>query len=633
MPSLVLDRHLFASNASAYNAAWESYGWTAGLTRARAGRLEERVPWAAGLAELADPPVLIDGTGCGGGGAGGGGGGAAGHTAGIGTLPEAFLPLDGRLGFSVSGVIRAGDGASAPGGRLRTATHTVLFDEGQFEAMDGYPQGLHVDLVGSAGHSGDRRLGGAPPAPRARWFIEMGRSVPLAPGPLPELECSPDRARLRAARLREVGRLVEVAGVSMGRRDVRRQLEEAYRAVGTALDGGPGCVVVSAPEDTGSGLLAAALVRLAWLSLPLADRRRVYYATTSLGGRRPEPCLTVGPGLEGGPGRGAAGAPWRAETPAGERIRHWAEMVLGGGGDLARVAKRMDVRGMSLFEGRSSPYIVYGARGAPRWVDVAERVRVEAEGAGRWRGLGWAVAGEVRRNRAAPGSSWVEALLADPRLAHNPAFFDGVARGLSGHVSGPEAARFAVVAGVRCGRRPRGLALVVEGLRVLVRSGGPPEEVGAVIRSVEDRDGPEAAAEMTRIGIGLLRLAGRVSEVPVFFESLRNGVRLNPSVTADLATVAEDWLARSGEVEEGWRSLLRRAWSGAAAEHRLDIGAMHRLAWLEYRARGAVTLADLVAERDPGAAHLARRLMDREPDPPLSVFLALRGALAEGTTP
>ena len=83
-----LDRHLFASNATAYNAAWESYGWTAGLDRARAGRMEERVPWAAELGELADPPVLIDGSG--------------GAVSGIGARPEAFLPLDGRLGLTLT---------------------------------------------------------------------------------------------------------------------------------------------------------------------------------------------------------------------------------------------------------------------------------------------------------------------------------------------------------------------------------------------------------------------------------------------------------------------------------------------------------------------------------------------------
>ena len=599
-----LDRHLFASNATAYNAAWESYGWTAGLDRARAGRLEERVPWAAELGELADPPVLIDG-----------GGGVA---SGIGALPEAFLPLDGRLGFSVSGVVRVGEGA-LPGGRVRIATHTVLFDTAVFAAIDGYPQGLGVD---------------------------PGASVPAVPGVLPELECEPHVEWFRAARLREVARLAALAGVSMGGPDLVDLLTGAYLAVLRSVGGGPGCVVVGKPgEDCVRGAAASDLVRLVWLSLPLKDRDRLYYSTTWLGGRRPEPCLTVAPEDEWSPETGrevvhvrapenGAGVGDGAETLAGERVRAWAELVLEGGRDLARVAKRMDVRGMSLGEGRSGPYVVYGIGVARGRAGVVERARVEAAAVGRWRGLGRVAAEEACRLDDAEVPRWMEAVLGDRRLAHHAAFFDGVVRGVRGRVCGREMARFAVVAGVRCGRRAAGLGVVVEAVRVLVEGGVGGEEIGAVIALVDERDGRGAAVEMTRIAMGVLQISGRAPEVAALMGSLRDEVAGDPAVIADAASIAETWLADEGTAQDGWQPLLRRIWGGAAGvPGSLDVDALHRLAWLEYRARGGIVPLGLAGAGAPGAARLLHRLLGRNPDPPLTIFLVLRRALAEEAAP
>ena len=599
-----LDRHLFASNATAYNAAWESYGWTAGLDRARAGRLEERVPWAAELAELADPPVLIDG-----------GGGAA---SGIGTLPEAFLPLDGRLGFSVSGAVRAGEGG-LPGGRVRIATHTVLFDTALFAAIDGYPQGLGVD---------------------------PGASVPAVPGLLSEFECEPDVGWFRAARLREVARLAALAGVSMGGRDLVDWLTGAYLAVLGSVGDGPGCVVVGKPgEDCVRGAAASDLVRLVWLSLPLKDRVRLYYSTTWLGGRRPKPCLAVGPDEGWAPDTGREVVHVRvpesgarvgdgAETLTGERVRAWAEVVLEGGRDLARVAKRMDVRGMSLGEGRSGPYVVYGTGVARGRAGVVERARVEAAGVGRWRGLGRVAAAEACRLGGAEVPRWMEAVLGDRRLAHRPGFFDGVVRGVRGRVRGPEMARFAVVAGVRCGRRAAGLGVVVEAVRVLVEGGVGGEEIGAVIGLVDERDGRGAAVEMTRIAMGILQVSGRAPEVAALVGSLRDEVAGDPAVLADAASIAETWLADEGTAQDGWQRLLGRIWGGAAGvPGSLGVDAMHRLAWLEYRARGGIVPLDLAGAGGPGAVRLLHRLLGRNPDPPLTIFLALRRALAEEAAP
>lgn len=600
-PRFRLDRHLFASNATAYNAAWESYGWTAGLDRARAGRLEERVPWAAKLAELADPPVLIDGDG--------------GAVGGVGSLPEAFLPLDGRLGFSVSGVVRAGDGA-LPGGRVRIATHTVLFDTGVFAAIDGYPQGLGVD---------------------------SGGAVPAVPGLLPELECEPDARLFRAARLREVARLAALAGGSMDGRDLVDWLTGAYLAVLGSLGGhGPSCVVVGKPgEDCMRGAAASDLVRLVWLSLPLKDRVRLYYSTTWLGGRRPDPCLTVAPDEGWAPETGREVAHARApengaragdgaETLTGERVRAWAELVLEGGRDLARVAKRMDMRGMSLGERRSGPYVVYGKGVARGRAEVVERARVEAAGAGRWRGLGRMAAEEACRLGDADVRRWMEAVLGDRRLAHHAAFFDGVVRGVRGRVRASEMARFAVVAGVRCGRRAVGLGVVVEAVRVLVEGGAGGEEIGAVIGLVDERDGRGAAVEMTRIAMGVLQISGRAPEVAALVGSLRDEVAGDPAVLADAASIAETWLADEGTAQHGWRPLLRRIWGGAAGvPGSLGVDAMHRLAWLEYRVRGGIAPLDLAGTGTPGAVRLLHGLLGRNPDPPLTIYLALRRALAE----
>ena len=446
-----------------------------------------------------------------------------------------------------------------------------------------------------------------------------------------------------------MARAAEAVGAAMGRRDAVRWLGETYRAVGAVVAGGRGCVAVTAPGDTGSSLLAAEIVRLAWLSMPLADRRRVYYSTTWLGGRRPEPCLTVWPSGRRAGDRGvgvtlvaladADGAGAVQSDGAGalqrERLRRWAEMVLGGGGDFARVAKRIDVRGMSLFEGRSGPYIVYGTPvGRGHRIDVVERARWEAEGAGRWRGLGWVVAGALPRTPATSRGTWIDSFLEDPHLANNPAFFDGVARGILGNVSGPEAGRLAVLAGVRCGRRQQGIALVVDGLRVLVRSGAGVGEIASVIRSVAGRDGADAAAEMTRIAMGLLRSRERLSEIPVLLDSIRNGAALDPSVVVDAAVVAKEWLARSGTADEGLPRLLRQVWSAAAGcPDGLGVDAMHHLGWAELRARGRTTLATLVTEGDTRAASLAGRLLQRDPDPPLSVYLALRRALSTEVAP
>lgn len=603
-PRFRLDRHLFASNATAYNAAWESYGWTAGLDRTRAGRLEERVPWAVELAELADPPVLIDA-----------GGGAA---SGIGALPEAFLPLDGRLGFSVSGAVRAGEGAS-PGGRVRIATHTVLFDTALFAVIDGYPQGLHADLE---------------------------RRVPSVPVPLPELECEPDARHFRAARLREVGRLARLVKVSMGGRDGVEWLAGAYAAVLGALGGGPGCVVVARPgEDCVRAAAATDLVRLVWLSLPLRDRVRVYYSTTWLGGRRPEPCLTVAPDKGWSPetGRGVVRvrAPENgarnaesAEALVGDRLRAWAGLVLEGGLDLARVARRMDVRGMSLGEGRSGPYVMYGTRVARDRTGVVERARVEAAGAGRWRGLGRVAAAEACRLDDAEVSRWMEAVLGDRRLPHNAAFFDGMVRGVRGRVRGPEMARLAVVAGVRCGRRAAGLGVVVEAVCVLVEGGAGGKEIGAVIGLVDERDGRGAAVEMTRIAMGILQISGRAPEVAALVGSLRDEVAGDPAVIADAASIAETWLADEGTAHDGWQPLLGRIWGGAAVvPGSLGVDAMHRLAWLEYRVRGGMAPLDLAGAGAPGAVRVLQRLQGRNPDPPLTIYLALRRALAEEAAP
>lgn len=320
----VIDRHLFASPAA--NARLKGvrpYGWTKGLTQAAASTLTLSLPWPDLPSLGKQAPVLIDGGG--------------GCLDGIGSLREAFhaheVQSHGenlvRLGFSVTGVI-----AAEGGGKPRWATHTLLFDEPLFDAVDGFPQGLHMELEGRSG-------GGCRRAP---WFALLGKSMPRAGALLPELDLGegPDTSRFRDARLTEVQRLVGRACAELSDKDALvHWLSKAYRNVRKALVGEGEIRTMSlggAPDR-----LRPDLVRLAWLSLPLIDRKRVYYSTT--GSATVTVMKNVQPSAQGRTREDVEFAAWCE--------RHWASLVTKNVRSFRPVAERMDKHRRSLFENRS----------------------------------------------------------------------------------------------------------------------------------------------------------------------------------------------------------------------------------------------------------------------------------------
>ncbi len=636
-----LDRHLFASNASPYNLAWETYGWTEGLDRTRARRLEERVPWGTELADSADPPVLVHG----------GGVRPAVNDPVHGTfgLPESFLPLDGRLGFCLSGVVRPRSGEPRAR-RARIATHTLLFDEGLFREIDGFPQGLHMDLSA------------LPIASEAAWFAELRGSAPVEPSPLPPPERPHGTERFRRARLCELDRLrAAVAGA--GTRAAKEALCAVYRAMGDVLGRrrgdmpredadsraakAAGVIPVGPLSPTADAPDADALLRLAWLSLPLADRARVFYSMLDVRGRRPTPCLVplaadsrkganVGKATDSGiriePGRAADSAVREAPATELDPVRRWATLVLEMPADHARVSARIDLRSMSLFRPECLPYFVQWEPSRPGRVDIFARARMEAAGAKRWRGLGRLAAADLAARPAGQWPEWAKAVSGNAMLGANPRFFDGLARGSCGWVAGREAGRLAAVAGTGAEHRGHGLALLVEGLRALVQAGADVGELGRAVRRTRELDGEAVVAELASMLVALLRVAGREAEVPEMVDVARVQDPIAPGLASELVAA---FLGLAERASSAWRPLLERAWLGVVASEAADagpdeqgLGVLQRLAWAERRARGDMSLAALAAKGVPGAADLARRLVEPARRPPLSVFLGLMSALA-----
>ncbi len=265
---VLIDRHVFASNVSAFDTAWRTFGWTPAIAGERAGRLEESVPWATLAAQAERPPHLR---------------GSAAEVLGADNfdrLPFAFIPLDGRLGFSVWGAI----GRDAHGPEWRVLTHTLLFDRSTFELLAGYPAGL----------LSDEQLGA--------WFREMvesssfDRPTPLAPVAVP---LTPEtRTRFERARLRELGRLRQrLADRRGGAAALEQQLVTLYEAL--AASQGNGHLRRIALRTRGA-VDDALFVRFAWLSLPLADRAEVFFTTQQRKAVTPSATLLLLPESEWG---------------------------------------------------------------------------------------------------------------------------------------------------------------------------------------------------------------------------------------------------------------------------------------------------------------------------------------------
>jgi len=327
--TVTIDRHVLASNASTYNLAWRSFGWSPAIAGARATRLEEEVPWGT-LADRAATPGWLAGAPS----------EVLSHTN-LDRLQWAFLPLDGRLGLSVWGAI--GDRSAPPGDR-RVLTHTLIMDEDAFRLLAGYPFGLF----------GTERV----PAGWLRCFVPLDAFT--TPGGLEAIRVDVTPALTRAfetARIMEVRRLTQVLvewldGDGEG---LARRLARVYDALAGTRGRGPRphAAHVAIRDD---GPAAPLLVRLAWLSLPLADRATVWFNTEQARTERPRAHLLVLPTAEWGrssPPATAVLEPGDPGLPGGrtEGTAAWADLVAGPGPRAMAVAvlRRADVRGWGLL--------------------------------------------------------------------------------------------------------------------------------------------------------------------------------------------------------------------------------------------------------------------------------------------
>jgi hypothetical protein len=370
MTPLVIDRHVLASNASSYNTAWQTFGWTPALAGPRSSRLEEHVPWAT-LAARAEAPARLAG---------------AYHdvvaAANFDRLQFASLPLDGRHGFSVWGAI-----GERRNGEWRVVTHTLLFDDDAFDVMAGFPQGLLTIPAYAA------------------WFSAMVEEATFAePAALPAISLPRTRATRTAfenARRDEIVRLrTRLVALSGGAHELETQLAGVLEALARVRGGGP--IRHVGLRDDGNGH-ASLLVRLAWTALPLADRADTSFVTEQRRTDAPRATLLGLPEAEWGqyappntrlldPARLHAG-----DVSAGRR--EWARSVAGDGGEAhERLGARVDARRWRVV-GRDDVRALASIQSwRQRWVAGSDRAGLAREL------LALEAAGEVRaagRMRAA----------------------------------------------------------------------------------------------------------------------------------------------------------------------------------------------------------------------------------------
>ena len=613
----VLDRHVFASNASAFNSAWETYAWSPEIAGRRAGRLEERVPWAAELGEMDRPPVLT---------------GAEAAWTEVGELPQAYLPLDGRLGFSVSGAIGAQveDGVgrlwdNPDGKRPRTGTHTLLFAESVFPLVAGFPLGVMLPR----GDEGE-------PA----WVRDLRSMELVAPAEIPPVvwDRGATAPHLERARLQYLANLLRRAERTLGPEALERCVRSVYRALAEARAEGAKRFVVGRPEEDRS--LSALLVRLLWLSLPIADRLTTFYSTTWLGGRMPEFCLTVATSdkrlrtlLDSGDAVlvPVAGDNEVSNSAGSDGIDAWIDLLLSDLRGYASTAVRADARRLSVFDQNFGSWMAAVAPWPLGRADLSERIQIERRGLGRMRGLGWLVGMDLRHRPVDQRGAALSLLMDDPNLLADTRFCDGVCRALTGSVEGVELARLAVAAGVGAGRRSSGLAIAVRGVHQLVIAGGGFGELAILIDNVRDRDGLAAASEMQRIGIEILRASGRLAELPDFVSTLGGEAFLSDTLEESLSAAGDHF---AGEVlwkpdaPNAWPELMTSLWRATAgASERSGSDSVQRVAWQELVSSGQSTLARLSADGDPDVRRLVRSIVVEDPPPPLTLFLALRSSL------
>ena len=614
--SRLVDRHVFASNASAYDAAWATVACSPALEGTRAGRLEERIPWGTALELAEDAPVLVGGEGV---------------VSPIGQLPLAYLPMDGRAGLSVTGLVRLRGGED--GATARVGTHTLLFDEAAFHAVAGFPLGLFAP--GSSGVvPGDWF-----PSFRRDWVEPSGLLEPLR---IPE---STARDAFAKARLAALSSLAGWLAGQMGSQQAHRLLASTYHALADA--GASKHVVLLSPDDEypeDRPSWVRNVILLTWLSLPTRDRYSTYFSAEGAGAAFARPIL-----VGSLPDPSQLGPAVHRVRPLPEedlptRFVDWARCVIGGGAAFAPLSLRAELRGQSLLDVRSKVVVP----GGPPPTAEALIVAVEGEYAGPRRegAMGYRVAEFLRRAPTGEKAAVVRWLAGGPPVMDLPRFADGLVRGLSAEgrelVETPLGARVAARVGMRCRRRDQGVGLLARAITSLFGHGEGVDELVRALEEVARRDGAEAAAEFWRVGLGLMRRFERHESLPSFV-SLLGQAPLVDDGTAGVSGVVDDVVQTIRDAgplgrlpdgppaasTEGWSAAMTDLWRALAAAD-ADPGRedLHRLAWVEHRRFGRTALSAFASTHSPESRRFVRAFMDR--DPALSVFLELRRSALEG---
>lgn len=603
----MIGRHLLASHGSAFDLAWTTMGATPELVGERSGRLEERVPWASGLIDAESPPLLVgDPT-------------RVLNPENLRRLPQAFLPLDGRLGFSIwGGAERSSlgdEGSCGDEGARGAVTHTFLLDGEAFRAAAGYPLGLLQSFEG-----GRQRGPG--------WLMDLAllnldSFQELAPVAL-QGRASYDRfadlwwRRLDVLRVTLVDRL--------GSTVLAAWLAGVYVALEGALSGaGHGQLVLADPE-TGEpdSAVVRSMILLAWMGLPIADRARVYFTTSWLPPRDAHPLLSPAPAV----GTISDHEGTRSVLPIEARELEsrslpeaWAALLASGGVEFRRKITRLEVRGWSLFEGRDVRVSlgVFGPQPhfVPRW--IAAPIPSSRGGVHAPRAMGLRMVRELGQNVDPQ-----EVLRVAKNLGEHDRhrFFQGIVRGFRGQTPTVEVAPLAVEAGLATLDTSEGLSLTVGALRRFGEEGvaSPESHLDLLVRAV---DGVHRIAGVSQarsmVGLSLSLLTRDPQQVPGFLERLPNELLMGLGVLRDLS----DWLLAHGR-DASRSAFLAGFWTRVSDQVPQPlVRGLERLAWTEVQVFGQTSLTANPA--------MATRVMSGQP--PLALYLQLRSRVTQRSGP
>ncbi|NNM32981.1 MAG: hypothetical protein HKO53_07925, partial [Gemmatimonadetes bacterium] len=494
-----------------------------------------------------------------------------------------------------------------------------LLDEDVFRAIAGFPLGLFAP--------------GASGVEPAHWFPEFRRSPVGGDGGLEPLRipAAAPKASFEAARLSAVSSLAGWVGGRMGEVGARGLLASVYDALARANDSGALVVVDPGPAYEGDpGSWIRNVILLVWLSLPLVDRYGTFFSSDGTGSAFAEPLLVGKSGKRGEHAAGRSTLTASPGAPAAPRFVDWAGCVMGGATALGPVSKRADVRGQSLLSGRVPVVLPRPLPSTPR--ALVAWVEKELAGPARGGAVGIVVARCLSRSSSHEQLRALEGLSGVRELMEVRRFADGVVRGLGrdpgGLLDTTRGAQFVVEVGTRSARRGQGLDLAVRGLQALIEAGGGTAELRSLVERASTEDGAETGAELWRLGLGLLRRAGRYDALPSHVALLGRvpGAAAVPGVACDLAELmGEGWRvadpAAPGDSHPDWLTALATLWltlaETGADPCRTDL---HRLAWQERRRFGCTGLASLPVSSS--SRRFVRGFMDG--DPALPVFLDLR---------